>query len=459
MNKRIAIIGAGISGLALSYALRNAGYEVVVFEARSRAGGPIHTFERDGYRIETGPHSLLMRHQSVADLLDELGLTDDIVDADANAERRFIVRNGEPVPLPSSPIEAITTPLLSKAGRLRVLAEPFIGRTAEGAIDETLASFVARRLGPEFLEYLVDPFVGGVWAGDPHRLSAQHSFPTLVELERSGGSIAIGALKKKLSKSSDDDTIPRRLISFRDGMKSLVDALSEPLGDDLRLETPVRKLRRDDDGWRVIFARGKARRGETFDAVVSTIPPDALARLEWENVDPPRPAIDELARMPYAPCCVVSLGIERELVGHKLDGFGCLVPRVEQFHILGSLFVSSMFPGRAPDGRVLLSVFIGGARQPELCDADDQTLVEMARHDLGRLLDLRGAAEFSHITRWDRAIPQYDVGHQVFLDSIAELEEELPQIYFAGNYRDHIGLPNILRESRGHFRRIDDELG
>ena len=458
MSARIAIIGAGISGLSLAYRLGRLGHEVVVFEAADRPGGPIHTLRRDGYQLETGPHTLLVRHRKVEKFLEELGLVDSSVEADENAHKRYVVRNGEPIALPSSLGEAITTPLLSKVGRLRILAEPFIRGGPKETIDETLASFIARRLGGEFLEYLVDPFVGGIWAGDPHQLSARHAFPTLVEFEKSGGSIALGALKSKLASGGDADTTARRLISFPEGMTELVDRLVERMSAQLHLEHPVRKIRRDDDGWRVIFQRGQARRGQTFDAVVSTIAPEAFAQLEWENAEPPRRAVDELARLPYAPCCVVSLGFRRDAVGHRLDGFGVLIPRVEEFHILGSLFVSSMFSRRAPEGRVLLTAFVGGARQPELCDHDDESLVDMTSHDLARLLDIEGAAEFSHVTRWARAIPQYEVGHQTFLNRLEEIEEKLPNFFFAGSYRDHIGIPNLILESGPHCQKIDQKL-
>lgn len=458
MSTRIAIAGGGISGLATAYALKKMGYEVTVFEAESRAGGPIHTVERSGYRLETGPHTLLVRHKLVLDLLGDLGLRDVTVEADDSADTRYIARHGRPIALPTSPLEAVTTPLLSGLGRLRVLAEPFVP-SAVGDVDETLAHFVTRRLGREVLEYLVDPFVGGVWAGNPDQLSARHTFPTLVELEQTGGSIAVGAIKRRFT-GGDGDTaaVRRRLLSFENGMKTLVDAFCDRLDDELRLQTPVRKLRRDTDGWRVIFQRGRARRGETFDAVVSTIPTPAFAELEWEHIAPPAGAVEELSAMTYAPCCVVSLGFDRDDVGHPLDGFGLLVPRAEEFHILGALFVSSMFAGRAPDDQVLLTAFIGGARQPNLAGEDDQTLLDMARHDLGRLLDIDAAPEFHHVTRWPRAIPQYEVGHQVVLDSIDEIERELPQLFLAGNYRDHIGVPNLLCAADDHARKIDAQL-
>ncbi len=460
MPSHIAIAGAGISGLTTAYALEQRGHRVTIFEANDHAGGPVRTIERDGYRLETGPHTLLVRHRLVAEFLDELGLEEDIREANDDASTRYVVRNGRPVPVPMSPPDLLTTDLLTPAARLRLLIEPLIpARDGDDAVDETLASFVQRRLGVEVLDYAVDPLVGGIFAGDPGRLSARHSFERLVEFEEDAGSIVLGAIRSKLNSiGSEDDSAPRRLLSFDGGMQTLVDRLVDRIDADIHFNSPVRKLRRDDDDWRVIYQRGNARRGDSFDAVVLTMPTHTLGTLEWENARPPAGAIDELTTLPYAPCCVVSLGFERRRVGHALDGFGVLVPKVENFHILGSLFVSSMFDATAPDDHVNLTVFVGGARQPELTERSDGDICELALHDVRRLLDIDGAPQFTHLTRWKRAIPQYEVGHQVFLDHIDDIERALPQIYFAGNFRDGIGLPNLMQQAPEHARRIDEAL-
>lgn len=459
MSKRIAIIGAGISGLVTAYALERRGHDVTIFEANDRAGGPIHTVEHQGYRFETGPHTLLVRNRAVVDLLDELDLLDDAVDANEAADTRFIVRNGRPEPLPMSPGALATTPLLSPPARLRLLAEPFIPGADDDEIDEPLASFVERRLGREVLDYFVDPFVGGIWAGDPRQLSAKHTFTPLVDFEESAGSIAAGAIRQRLLDNGDSrDKVERRLISFQGGMDTIIDRLVERIDAEVQFDSPVRKLRRDDGQWRVIYQRGKGRRGASVDAVVSTIPPYAFGELEWQHIDVPTDAVDELAGMPYAPCCVVNFGFDRSQVGHDLDGFGVLIPRVEHFHTLGALFVSTMFDATAPDGHVNITAFVGGARQPELTAEDDDTVLEMARLDLRRLLDATGAPTVTHLTRWERAIPQYEVGHGVFLERIEQLEDRLPHFYFAGNYRDGIGVPDLLESAPEHAQRIDRSL-
>ena len=454
---KIAVVGAGISGLSTAFAMKSAGHNVAIFESGDRAGGPIASTEKEGYRLEEGPHTLLVRTRAVAKVLEELDLTDRIVEAYEAASRRYVVKNGRPTALPSSPAEALTTPLLSPAARLRALIEPLVGRFDDPHIDETLAHFVTRRLGPEVLDYLVDPFVGGIWAGDPRLLSAKHAFPTLVEWEESAGSIVVGAIKKMLNSRGEEKT-PRRLLSFDKGLGTLIEAFTDRLESELRVNTPVRKLRRDDDGWRVIYQLGKARRGETFDAVFLTIPAHALPDLEWENATPPANSMEELSTLPYAPCNLVHLGFLREDVQHPLDGLGVLIPRVENFHILGSLFISTMFPDRAPEGHVQLATFIGGTRQPQHTEADDQTLIEMACLDLGRLLGIDADPQFASITRYERAIPQFEVGHDVYRNHMSDIEAHLPGIFLAGNYHDGISVPDLLEAGQHHASRLQDAI-
>ncbi len=459
---RVAIIGAGITGLITACALKDAGVEVVVIEAAERAGGPIHTFPHDDLLLETGPHTLLVRSTPVADTLDRLGLTGDIIDAHDAAETRFVVKDGVVTALPSSPLSLATTPLLSPLARLRLLLEPFIPRFSEPDIDETLASFVSRRLGREVYEYFVDPFVSGIWAGDATQLSARHAFPTLVEFEQEAGSIVAGALLSGLRNfQSDQESTrsPRRLLSFEGGLRRLVDACVDRLGDDLLLDSPVRKLRRDADDWRVIYQRGGARRGESADALVLTLSPRDLYDIEWENIDPPRGALSTLRDLPYAPCALAHVAYRRADVEHPLDGLGVLIPSCEGFHILGALFISSMFPNRVPDDLVQLSVFIGGARKPELAALDPGEILDLVDHDLSRLLGTRARPVTSRVIHWDRAIPQYEVGHGVFLDAMTNLEDALPGVFLSGGFRDGIGVPALIEAGLNRADSLQRHLG
>ncbi len=454
MSTRIAVIGAGISGLTTAYQLSTMGVETHVFEASDRIGGPIATHTVDGYQLETGPHTLLVRHAAVADLLQELGIDDRAITADEAANKRFIVRDGRPRALPMSPTDFATTDVLSPAGRLRLLAEPVIPANGpDDDIDETLESFVDRRLGEEARAYLLDPFVGGIYAGNPQQLSAKHAFPSLVALEKRHGSIALGAIKERLF-GSTDDRVERRLVSFEDGLATLVDALADNLNH-LHLNTRLSAVAHDGQRWAITLDTPDGLYLEAFDALVITIPAYALDTIDVTDAPIDHQLLQELGTLPYAPCTVVSTGFDRRQIDHPLDGFGVLVPTVERRHILGTLFVSTMFPGRSPQGCANLTTFVGGARQPHLATGDDDQILQLVRQDLRRLLGITGDPDMVHITRWQRAIPQYEVGHQYYLDRIQALEDTHQGLFFGGNYCDGISVPDLIVQGRSRARHID----
>lgn len=465
---KVVVVGAGISGLATAYSLKKSGAQVTLLEANSWAGGPIESEEIDGFLVENGPHTLLLRSQAVSDLLDEVGLLARAVDAKEVASTRYVLKEGEPIALPGGPQDLLSTSILSTQAKLRLLAEPFFPRFDEEGIDETLASFVTRRLGEEVLDYLVDPFVGGIWAGNPDQLSARYSFPLLKNWEDDGGSLFLGALKKKLgtpsffkrtdSNGESQRATPSRLLSFPGGMGDLAGAFQKELKEELLLSSPVRKLRKDEDSWRVFYQQGKRRRGIQADAVVLTLPPSELAKVEWEMDSPPVEKVKELSTMAYAPCNLVQFGFRRADVEHPLDGLGLLIPRVEYRNLLGVLFVSSMFPQRAPENTVLLSCFVGGSRQPHLAALEDEEMIEGALLDLEEILGVRGAPVFQRIKRWNRAIPQYEVGHHYYVQRMESLESEQRGLFFAGNFHDSIGLPALLEASLAHGQRISSYL-
>lgn len=459
MTPHIAVLGGGISGLSIAYALEQAGMRVTLFEANARVGGPLRSSRIDGYLVEHGPHTLFQRTAALASLLSELGLDDAIVDARESASRRYVVRYGRPLVLPQSPAAFLKSELLSTSAKLRLLAEPLIPAFDREGVDESLANFIERRLGQEVLDYLLDPFVGGTYAGDPRQMSARHTFGMLKELEDEAGSLVLGAIKRKLQ-PSDSETPPakKRLLSFTGGLQTLTDALATRLNGDLKLGAPVTGLRRDEGSWRVLYRRGKSTAGVSVDAVVSTLPSYALADLRFKGVTPPEHALERVKAITFAPCTLVSTGFKREDVAHPLDGFGVLAPRVEEMHTLGTLFVSSMFPERAPEGCVNLTTFVGGARQPELALLDDEAVVELVKFDLNRILGLRAEPDFVHVSRWERAIPQFEVGHQLILDAYASLEEAMPGVFFAGNTRDTVALPALLNARHDHAARVTDFL-
>lgn len=459
----VAIIGAGIAGLTCALELIERGFSVCIYEAADRVGGPIHSVESDEYLVEQGPHTLLQRTRSLERFIDRLGLNDKRLEAAPVAKKRFVVRDGQPHALPSSAKEFATTPIFSPAAKLRLFAEPFVRRpkNVPGQIqDESLASFVSRRLGPEVLNYGIDPFVAGTYAGDPRALSTRHAFPALHDLQNDHGSLFRGMAKKGFG-PKDPERTPHTLLSFRGGMKTLINALENRVADDLITGAEVTQIEQSNDNtWQVSYQKKSRKSVHTHDAVVFALPAHQLAKLNIIRASdgPIQQALDLniLHEIYYSPIALVSLGFRREDVEHPLDGLGMLVPRVENFHILGAMFNSSMFPDRAPEGHVNLTTFIGGARSPHLLEHDDETLIELARVDLHRLLKTRGLPTFVHVSRYEKAIPQYNVGYAKFLDHLTHLEAENPGLFFAGNYRDGIAVPALIDAGLKRAARIHE---
>jgi oxygen-dependent protoporphyrinogen oxidase len=450
-----AVLGAGIAGLTAAYHLEQNGADVEVLEARPRVGGVIRSERRGGFLVEHGPNSLRSTDPVLGRTIEALGLGGDVVPANDEATRRYVVRDGRPHPLPSSLGSFLTTPLLSTRAKLRLLGEPFAGPGPDGP--ESVASFVRRRLGPEVLDYAVNPFVGGVFAGDPERLSVRHAFERLCAMEREHGSLFRALLARLRSGGSDEeDPGPNGLFSFRGGLERLPGALAGALEGRLRLETRASGLRHDGSRWRVAAERADGSSGDAaFESVVCALPLHRLAGLAFETpVD-----LDPVEAVPYPPVSVLALGFRRSDVRHPLDGFGMLVPEVESdFDVLGTLFSSTLFPNRAPEGHVLLTTFAGGMRNPDLAEADDAALRERVKHDLDRLLGLEGTAVFERRIEWPRAIPQYTLDHGSVVDTLEALEERHPGLVFAGNYRSGVAVSDAMASGAHAAERLAARL-
>lgn len=430
---RVIIIGAGLTGLCAAVVLKRSGVPVTLLEAGARAGGAVASERDAGFLVEHGPNSMMVGEPAVGEFLASAGLDGEIIQP--RVQKRFLVREGKALALPSGPAGALTTPLFSATGKLRVLAEPFVPR-ARGE-DESLAALVRRRLGPEILTYAVEPFVAGIYAGDPDRLSARHAFPKLWNLEKEHGSFIRGALRLRRSGA------PPRMISFREGMGGLPDRLAMLLGQDLRCHARVGSIAQSGSGWSLVWdEQGEERRADGR-TLVCAVPAFAAPRLPWpEGL---RQQLSVLDHVVYPPVSIAALGFPRSAVAHPLDGFGILVPAAENRRILGVIFSSSLFPGRAPEGQVLLTAFVGGARQPELALLEDAKLESLVRDDLAALLGVEGAPVFRRIIRWPRAIPQYNLGHGEIINKLEKLEAGHPGLHFVGNYRGGIAAGQCIR--------------
>lgn len=437
---RVAVIGGGISGLGVAYALARADVPFRLIEAAPSVGGVIRSERVDGYLLEHGPNSALNASVEVETVIGELGLLPDRVFAAPASRKRYIVRHHRPVALPMGVFDFLRTPLWRSRAKARLLREPFAAPPPAG--EESIAAFVTRRLGREFLEYAVDPFVSGVYAGDPERLSVQATFPTLAAWEQDHGGLIRGAIAG-IGKPRRPRPNCRGIYSFREGLAQLPSAIGTRLGDSLWCDARATVLARRGDGFRVEIARRHETRTIDADRVVIATPSDGAAAL----VRPFSPALaEELAAIEYAPVAVVAIAFDRAAVAHPLDGFGCLVPRLERRTLLGSLWNSSLFPGRSPEGMVLLSNFIGGARHADLVDRSDADLTRLVIDDLGRLLGVTGQPRWTRIIRYRRAIPQYVIGHAARVVRIEHATGRIPGLSLVGNYLRGVAVGDCLEK-------------
>jgi protoporphyrinogen/coproporphyrinogen III oxidase len=479
------VVGAGISGLAAAFRLMRAGMRVAVLEASPRPGGALVTADAAGFRFELGPNTVLESDPSLPALIRDCGLDGERVVAAPAARRRWVWHGGRLRTLPAGPLSFLLSPLFPPAAKLRLLREPFVRAPpvpppgARDGDDETIAAFVRRRLGEAFLERAVGPFVSGVFAGDPERLAVRWATPRLAALEATHGSLVRGGFalawtrvarvgrvarlaRRQGPPSPPGSARPARgegparaaprgaMVSLRGGLEELPRRLAREIGD-VRCGTVCRAVRHDGRGFTVELAGGGAVHAPR---VLLAVPAEAAAALLDEaTAGRSRP----LAELPYAAVAVVAAGYRRQDVAHPLDGFGFLRATGgggAGLRVLGCLFTSSLFAGRAPEGCVALTAFLGGRTDPEAAAWSDERLGAAVQGDLGRALGVRGEPLARVVRRWPRAIPQYERGHGRFVALQAELEHELPGLHLAGNYLHGISVPDCVRNATALAERI-----
>lgn len=451
------VIGTGVTGLALALELARQGAAVTLIESGEATGGNVHSVREQGWQMELGPNTLMVK-PPLYQLIESLGLLDKAIFPPCASKKRYVVHDGRPVALPGGALSALTHPLLGFRAWGHLLSEPFRRPASD---EETLAAFVRRRLGPRVLDHFVDPFVSGIYAGDPWRLSAAAAMPKLHRLEQGHGSLLRGGIAQTRTararrRQERADGFPDgwrgQLISFPEGLSTLTQAMTDEFVQypKTRLATGhrVASVQRDKRRWRTFDTHGQSFTGQEL---ILTTPAHVSARL-MESVDTGlQAALDDIV---YPALAAVALGYPRDAISHPLDGFGMLVPSREERHTLGALFSSTLFPGRAPEGCALMTCFIGGRRNPAIMAQPDQGLIDTIHAELSDILGIQATPVFSQVKRWTHAIPQYEIGH---LDRIAAIDEQAAGhqgLHLMGNWRDGISVGDCIDNGHAMARQL-----
>jgi protoporphyrinogen/coproporphyrinogen III oxidase len=421
------VVGGGISGLVCAYALRKAGIDAELVEASPRPGGVINSVSREGFLLELGPQSF-SGTAALRQLCSELGISDQLLEAPPHAPR-YVLVDGKLQPVPMSPPAFFMSSLINASTKWALVHDIF-GKSVPPDGDESVAAFVRRKFTPQLLDRLVGPFVSGVYAGDPERLSIRSAFPQLHEAEKTAGSIVRGMMR--LAKAKKGPGERATLNTFREGNEAIVRALADKLGPSLRTGVRVSEISRQNNGsFDVRFEGHGPEESVSVKSLIFATPTDVTGRL-LTQMDPSFES--PVTSVEYAAVAVVSLGYRKNDVGHSLSGFGFLVPRSAGLRVLGTVWNSSLFPGRAPEGYALLTSFVGGATDPGAAKLNQQELSSLVHREISPLLSIKSDPVFSNVTVWPRALPQYNLGHGDRLSAISQRLAQFPGIRLIGNY-------------------------
>lgn len=455
-KKQITILGAGISGLATAYWLHKDGFEVKILEAKNEPGGAMETSREDGFLIDYGPNSGLETTPLIRQLVNEVGLSDQMIYASEISNKRYILRNNKLHPLPMNPVLLVKSKLFSTKGKLRLMGEPFIGKSDDGYY-QSIAQFVSRRLGQEFLDYAIDPFVSGVFAGDPHKLSVKSAFPKLYRLEELYGGLIKGMIKgaRERKKRAEESKQSAKMFSFINGMQSFPAAIANKLKNNISYSSTVQSVERistaSGDKWKVTYQSNGQIHDTISDMVLSTMPAYITSKVFGPLDSNLATHLEEIF---YPPVMVLYLGFKKKDIGIPLDGFGYLIPSKEKKNFLGAIWSSVIFPNRCDDNNAAFTIFVGGARSPQLFDTEKNVLIKKTLNEFKQIMSIVADPVLIKEKLWLKAIPQYNLGYIEHEDYFDKFEKENPGIFLGGNYRGGISVGDCVKNSEIIFEKI-----
>ena len=476
---RAVIVGGGIAGLTAAYRLRaeatrsGVPLDVVLVEASDRLGGVISTETFEGAVIENGPDSFITTKPAALLLCGELGLVRNLVETNNQFRRAFIAFRNKLHPLPegffmlapSQMLPLLQSPLFSPLGKMRMMLDVVLPAKPDAG-DESLASFVKRRLGKEVLDRVAQPMMAGIYTADPEKLSLRSTMPQFLQYEADYGSVIVGLQEQRKKADRCESSFGTNDMTARDsgarysmfatldsGMGLLVSALAERIGTDkIRLKSRVEGLRRDRDRWIVNLDEGETLEA---DVLILAVPAHKCANL-LHGVDPQ--LSNSLAGIEYASSMVLNMVYKRSDIANALDGFGFVVPAVEHRNIIACSYSSIKFPHRAPEGMATLRVFLGGALRPEITTLSEPEVVSLAQRDLRHYLGIKAQPIWYKLARWAESMPQYEVGHAARVDQIMHAVHNLPGLYLAGNAYSGVGIPDCIKGGENVARAALERL-
>lgn len=452
MKKEIVILGGGISGLTTAFWMKEANSDFILFEANSEVGGKMQTEITDEFLIDYGPNSGLDTNPHIREIIAKIGLESDFIYSNPQGIKRYILKNGELQALPMSPKSFLSTKLFSTKAKLRLLAEPFIGKSEDGYY-QSIAQFVERRLGKEFLDYAIDPFVSGVFAGDPTKLSVKSAFPKLYRLEEVYGGLIKGTIKgaKERKKRGEESKQSAKMFSMKFGMQTFAKGIAKHIGENILTNSIVKSVEKWENSYKIVYLENNLEQEIVANKIISTLPAYAASKV-FAKID--NELKNHLDKIFYPTVMVLFVGYEKQQIRRELDGFGFLIPTLEKKNFLGGIWSSTIFENRSNSQNAAFTIFVGGAKDQNRNWKNPTIIIEEVLSEFQKTMNIDGKPNFVRHKIWENAIPQYNLGYIEHEKYFQKFEEENKGIFLSGNYRGGISVGDCVKNSKINFERI-----